>query len=452
MRSTRNRATISLPDTAKQTERENNLPKTGMTGDASPEDNEPTFFVHWERPLTEDEWRRWIALPTASATRIAVTLGLRYKVNDFNHMVFKQRFVVALDAELHRIATCLYAELSTSELAKCAATPGILDVEVGVLFTEYASKIWGAAIRDRGHIMVSSDELVYDKALDPENSEDEKMIRLHFHQWAFAKAFLLMKDLGDTEEDKAYALEELRRGHMSKFKSYKVVMRSYAEALREQGKKRKVAKKAAREQPSKVSENDKPPAKKSKTPDVGPVEESRTPTQSANDRGYTGLTADFLDYLQHFDNADFDETTDLKAIEKQYLKRPKKLIMALGDESYAAAFPHVLAAWLDFRHTIIAVQTEANKEEEEELNKSEVKIKNSRLLTELRKARDEFLASRADDMDAEDILVEGLGRMQRTVSEGSEVILEARVGLRKLDEQLREMADSFGNARWVFMN
>ncbi|KAF1947611.1 hypothetical protein EJ02DRAFT_564 [Clathrospora elynae] len=166
------------------------------------------------------------------------------------------------------------------------------------------------------------------------------------------------------------------------------------------------------------------------------------------------LTATFLNYLCNYGQADFAEETSLNTLEEELLRNAAALPGLLKHHAYAKTFPRVIAAWITFRIVIFDVQGEAHNTEE--LTVMELKIKNSRLRTELRKARDAFVALGDEESSAAEILCWGFGvlqSLQNTAGEGEKVEDECIEGVRRLDERLRELGGRLGDGdgEWIMM-
>jgi hypothetical protein len=108
-------------------------------------------------------------------------------------------------------------------------------------------------------------------------------------------------------------------------------------------------------------------------------------------RPLDSLTTVVLDYVNQFGKPGFQEAALLNAIERTYHQLSESLPVMFGDLEEADLFPHTLAAWLTYRRTILDVRESHALTPFLDLSPVTIKIKNSRLLTELRKARDDFI-------------------------------------------------------------
>jgi hypothetical protein len=166
------------------------------------------------------------------------------------------------------------------------------------------------------------------------------------------------------------------------------------------------------------------------------------------------LTQIFLSYLETFGQPDFRETISLARIEESLIQITPFLSAIIEGEDDAPLFSTTLVAWLDYRRILHSVHTFHTTPLLPSLILSPftIKIKNSRLLTELRKARINYLSStETGELRVYEVLVDGFVALQRTVGERKEVGNRVEAGLRRLEGALVGLGEELGKGagRWV---
>lgn len=167
--------------------------------------------------------------------------------------------------------------------------------------------------------------------------------------------------------------------------------------------------------------------------------------QKSSDSAGHALTTAFLDYFQSDNKNVVRESSLLDAIEHALTALSSAL-------STSSSFLTIVTAWLAFRRTIMSVQQRAPTIADFAISPGHVKINRSRLLTELRLARDAFVAVQGDEVrDNETVMAEVLGKMKGSAKERKEVREKVVEGLRRCDERLFGLGEELGSGRWVLM-
>jgi uncharacterized protein YcgI (DUF1989 family) len=118
----------------------------------------------------------------------------------------------------------------------------------------------------------------------------------------------------------------------------------------------------------------------------------------------------------------------------------------------AYPFPQAMDPWLTYRRAILSVRDRAFAPPSPEASEVRNKIMRARLLTELRIARDEFVAVKnADGLGCEEYICWAFEKMAEGKDQGSNVRREIEAGFKMLDERLKKLADGLGKGAWVFM-
>jgi hypothetical protein len=167
------------------------------------------------------------------------------------------------------------------------------------------------------------------------------------------------------------------------------------------------------------------------------------------------LTTTFLAYLENVWSSDEMETTSLAAIEEALTEIASSLPGLLQDHASAPYFTTALANWVAYRRVLAAVHTAHGTPllASEVLSRFTIKIKNSRLLTELRVARVAFVETEAGGLHVEEVLAEGFGALQKTGKKAKKVCKRVEERLGDLVEDLVELGDALGEdaGGWVVM-
>jgi hypothetical protein len=118
----------------------------------------------------------------------------------------------------------------------------------------------------------------------------------------------------------------------------------------------------------------------------------------------------------------------------------------------AYPFPQAMNPWLTYRRAILSVRDRVSAPLSPEASEVRNKIMRARLLTELRIARDEFVAVKnADGLGCEEYICWAFEKMAEGNNEESDVRREIEHGFKMLDERLKRLADGLGKGEWVFM-
>ena len=388
----------------------------------------------------ERTWRRFTKSSPVHIGTFISCLGL-VKCNVLGDTTFDHLAANAMSAAIDEIASGLYAKVSAESLVVCAANPDFLDEEIDVLLDEYAPDIWGMDA-DRSKLLEPGTNDTYPKNLVYENDDDRKLLWLYLHRWIFAKAFSTLRECGGSDEVERGVVVALSHGSSSTISS-SVPERFYAQTLPgTEGEQDHKGKRKASIPPS----PDQP-----KRPKGDQIHASQPENASSSQPNASSLTNTFVKYLQNCGQSSVLETTPLDSIEHELSQITMYLPSLLNTEPYAADFPSVFASWVTYRRSILAVRKQVTALPTEQLSDVQMKIRRGRLLTELRKARDEFLETRDDETSANDVICLGFGRLQRTVAEGEKVMDTIREGFRVLDERLLELGESLGGGKWILM-
>jgi hypothetical protein len=336
-------------------------------------------------PLTkywdEDTWRRFTK--TAVVTLSTVVQGLGLRPSSGRMTTFQHSAAQNLSNDIGAIAMKLYAQLPASDLVSCAADPKYLDEELDVILDTYAPDIWGMNA-DRGQLFRPEEGSVYEEDLVYEIDEDRKMLWLGLHRWVFVRAFELLRKHGEEEDARKGVLEALGgAGDAGPVEKHMELGsgRKRKTLTQEEGVKKRVL---------------APPEGSVKYFMNQAIEESELarPLITAKDP----LTAAFLDYSRTFGQPGFQEATSLGAIERAFYQ-VSHLLPDLLEDGWPEdkTFPAVLTSWIAYRRTILDVRESHALTPFLDLSPVTSKIKNSHLLTELRKARDEFIGHGGPD-------------------------------------------------------
>ncbi|KAF1842117.1 uncharacterized protein K460DRAFT_420068 [Cucurbitaria berberidis CBS 394.84] len=427
---------------------------------------------YWDEKI----WRRFVkASPLPFSTFISC-LGLKtrlvYGRTIFDHLAAKD-----LSAEVNNIATRLYIQLSVETLVSYAADPDFLDEEIDVLLYEYAPQIWGMDA-DRTELLKPGVDDTYVKDLVYEDDEDRKLLWMNIHRWIFARSFKILRQSGSSVEVKQGMIAALNHDNSSP-NIFRVPERLYMltpssiEDAQEHNKKRNAFTAAnysgpkqpashetqgsmlkRRETSLSMTENQKLPSKKQKGKDSMPrssIDKADEEASRVSPFDVSGLTTRFLNYLQNYEQSDSLATSVLNSIDQDLTQVVSTLPVLLNNEPYATIFANLFASWITYRRTILAVRKQVAALPIEQPNEIKAKMTRSRLLTKLRKARDEFVGTKYNGKSAEEVVCLGFGKLQGTAEEGEEVMLTIREGFRKLDDKLVELGDLLGGGNWIMM-
>ncbi|KAL1799803.1 hypothetical protein ACET3X_000145 [Alternaria dauci] len=165
------------------------------------------------------------------------------------------------------------------------------------------------------------------------------------------------------------------------------------------------------------------------------------------------LTTVFLSYLDNFGSPHFPETTTLDAIEDSLLELTPFLSARPVGKDCIDRFPIAVAAWLTYRRTIFSVHTAHTTAllPSQILSPFTIKIKNSCLITKLRKAHRDYLATETGGLWVYEILAGGFVALQNTFEERRRIEVRVREGLEGLERSLVGLGDELGKGagRWI---
>jgi hypothetical protein len=158
-----------------------------------------------------------------------------------------------------------------------------------------------------------------------------------------------------------------------------------------------------------------------------------------------------LGYLEVYGQADFDEASALEGMEKEL----GVISPLLNGTRFPQGFPAVFGAWLTYRYTVLATKMDAAATPHQGLSKMDRKVKRMRLVTALRVARDDFMATGNKAVPANVVMITGTARLTNASgADANDFLKTIKHGFEKLDAQLAELATSIGdlhNGKWVVM-
>ena len=161
------------------------------------------------------------------------------------------------------------------------------------------------------------------------------------------------------------------------------------------------------------------------------------------------LTTAFLKYLENGNPT--NEVKLLNDIGRELALNPPRFPDLQGAASSSVTFPTIMVAWLTYRRAILSVRQRASTPAEPPMAGIHLKVYRSRLLTELRKARDAFMAASGDStLASEDVICMAFERLQGSDEETQQVRDAIRSGFKSLDEKLLELGDELGGGKWIF--
>ncbi|KAH4856484.1 hypothetical protein HBH75_076960 [Parastagonospora nodorum] len=108
------------------------------------------------------------------------------------------------------------------------------------------------------------------------------------------------------------------------------------------------------------------------------------------------------------------------------------------------ALPTILTAWLTYQRTVASVKKRTPAALDSELSKVDSVVTRSRLRTELRMARDGFVASHENAQAV-------LRRAMENMLGGDERAEYVGDGMKQLDEELEALGESLGGGNWIMM-
>ncbi|RYO56384.1 hypothetical protein AA0116_g8426 [Alternaria tenuissima] len=164
------------------------------------------------------------------------------------------------------------------------------------------------------------------------------------------------------------------------------------------------------------------------------------------------LTAMFLSYLDNFGSPRFSEATTLDAIEEANLEITPFFPATIVSWDDIHLFPVAVAAWIRYRRAILSVYITHTTALllSQILSPFTIKIKNSCLITQLRKAHHDYLATKTRDFPVYEILVDGFVALYEK-SERRKIEMRIREGLESLERYLIGLGDELGEGagRWI---
>jgi hypothetical protein len=167
----------------------------------------------------------------------------------------------------------------------------------------------------------------------------------------------------------------------------------------------------------------------------GPTQEAETQHPTA-----LALSSAFLAYLfAHHNTPHTPTSTLLDSIEHALLQIRAPLPALLSPSPISTSFASILSAWLTYRRAILTITDTIDAPRNAGITSIQTRIQRTRWLTSLRQARD-------GDVTNEHVLCLGFGALQ-----GDKMREDVSVGLKGLDQRLREVGDALGSGEWVSM-
>jgi hypothetical protein len=389
-------------------------PETAKTGHAN---KDLDVTEQWD----EGTWRRFTSASVVPVLDFMFSLGLKVHRGGVAEHPACRRLMEDVD----QAAAQLYSSSSVDRLVEAAAGYTFLDKTITQLLDEYAKALWAVDI-DRSHLLKTGENEMYAKDLNYENEDDRKFLHLHLHQWIFAKAFATYRNTAPSvlaneqdKDDKGIPVEP------------------------------ETANSQAPQRTSRSANQPKPNTQKQKATSKSPLpKQPRAKKTRASDRevhvlAAQALTTAMLAYFKLAEDDSADEADLLNHIEAQ---------TSLYAPVEAYPFPQAMDPWLTYRRAILSVRDRASAPLSSDSSDVRNKIMRARLLTELRIARDEFVAVRnTDGLGCEEYICWAFEKMAEGKDQGSNVRREIEAGFKMLDERLKRLADGLGKGEWVFM-
>ncbi|RYN41766.1 hypothetical protein AA0113_g4565 [Alternaria arborescens] len=165
------------------------------------------------------------------------------------------------------------------------------------------------------------------------------------------------------------------------------------------------------------------------------------------------FTAMFLLYFDNFGSPRFSEATTLDAIEESFSEIALFLSYMRVGKDFTDHFPVAVAAWLTYRRAILSVQSAHATAllPSQILSPFTIKIKNSCLVTQLKKAHHDYVTTETGYFPVHEVLVDGFAALQETFREGGNIAVRVRAGLEGLEGYLFRLGDELGEGagQWI---
>jgi hypothetical protein len=389
-------------------------PETAKTGHAN---KDLDVTEQWD----EGTWRRFTSASVVPVLDFMFSLGLKVHRGGVTEHPACRRLM----EHVNQAAADLYGSLSIDRLAEAAAGYTFLDKTITQLLDEYAKSLWTAGI-DRSHLLKPGENEMYAKDLNYENEDGRKFLHLHLHQWIFAKAFATYRNSAPSvlaneqdKDDEGMSIEL------------------------------ETANPQAPQRTTRSANQPKPNIQKRKATSKSPLPiQPRAKKTRASDRevhvlAAQALTTAMLAYFKLAEDDSSGEADLLNHIEAQ---------TSIYAPVEAYPFPQAMNPWLTYRRAILSVRDRASAPPSPDSSEVRTKIMRARLLTELRIARDEFVAMRnTDGLGCEGYICWAFEKMAEGNNEGSDMPREIEAGFKMLYERLKRLADGLGKGAWVFM-
>jgi hypothetical protein len=369
----------------------------------------------------EDTWRRFTSANVIPVLKFMFSLGLKvHRGGVADHPACRR-----LMEDVNQAAAALYSSSSVDRLVEAAAGYTSLDKTITQLLDEYAKALWAADI-DRSHLLKAGENEMYAKDLNYENEDDRKFLHLHLHQWIYAKAFATYRNTAPSvlaneqdKDDEGMPIEP--------------------DTTNAQAAQRTI----------RSANQPKPNTQKRKATSNSPLpKQPRAKKTRASDREVHVLAAQALTtaMLAYFKLAEGDSAGEADLLD--HIEAQTSIYAPV--EAYP--FPQSMDPWLTYRRAILSVRDRVSAPLSPEASEVRTKIMRARLLTELRIARDEFVAVKnADGLGCEEYICWAFEKMAEGKDQGSNVRREIEAGFKMLDERLKRLADGLGKGEWVFM-
>jgi hypothetical protein len=371
-------------------------------------------------------WRRYTTGNVVPALKFMSSLGLKVRQNNSSG-VADNLACNKLMKEVSKAAAELHASSSIDELVEAAADYTFFEQWIAVLVNKYAKDLWAPGV-DRTHLLQAGEVEVFLKELDTKNEDDRKMLHLHLHQWIFAKAFATIRKTRAAEEKRIRELgldgnsAQIKRGSTDSQAPQRVIQGP--NKMKSSSRKRKA-----------TSKSPPPNRPHAKVP--------RSSTREEHVLAAQALTTAMLAYFKLAEDDTSSEADLLDHIEAQ-------TVIYAPIPIYP--FPQAMNTWLTYRRIILAVREQASTPQSSDSSEMRNKIMRARLLTDLRFARDAFVAMRVDrGVGCEECISWAFEKMAEGEKEGRKLREEIEEGFKMLDGKLKVLADGLGRGDWVFM-
>jgi hypothetical protein len=264
---------------------------------------------------------------------------------------------------------------------------------------KYGKYLWTPGV-DRSHLLQAGEVEAYAKDLNCKDGNDRYMLHLHLQQWIFAKAFANYRKSRAADKKGIRASITVDQQKLSE-----------ESAPIEQGTTDPQVSQRVTQGSNKIksSTRKRKATSKSPPPDQPHAKVQRSSNREAHGLAAQALTTAMLAYIKLAEDDSSNEADLLDHIEVQ---------TAAYAPIVTYPFPQAMSPWLTYRRVILAVREQASTRLSPDISEVRNKIMRARLLTDLRFARDAFVAMRiAGGLDCEEYICWALEKMAEGVGE-----------------------------------